>query len=106
MIIGVLGVVTTQNSRKRARGITWFPDNFFPANTGNVLRQSGRKAGDSQEMFTNGGKMNIGDAWSDVDPYDSQPPISKKRRGDNYRYVWKWSFYLFILFINQQDFKK
>ena len=42
MILGVLGVVTTQNSRKRARGITWFPENFFPANGG--LRQSGRKA--------------------------------------------------------------
>jgi Notch-like protein len=30
------------------------------------------------------GKLSIGDTWSDIDPYDPQPPISKKRRGDPY----------------------
>ena len=82
MILGVLGVVTTQNKRKRKSGITWFPEGW---QHGHPLRQSGRKADNSQQMFDPAnGKLNIGETWSDVDPYDPQPPISKKRRGDPY----------------------
>jgi len=90
----VFVVHNTKNGKKRARGITWFPDGFLPATTG-VGSSSHRKGPDGQEMFGtldrfSGSKHpsqydmdHAGynhDGWSDDDP--TEQPLKRSRKND------------------------
>lgn len=88
LLIGVL--VTAQ--RKRAAGITWFPEGFI-RNNSSTRRRSRRRGPDGQEMRNlnkgsigcidvdiNGGHMGP-PHWSDEDDDGSAPPRAKRARG-------------------------
>lgn len=88
LLIGVL--VTAQ--RKRAAGITWFPEGFI-GNNSSTRRRSRRRGPDGQEMRNlNKGSMGCIDLdingghmgpphWSDEDDEGSAPPRAKRARG-------------------------
>lgn len=88
LLIGVL--VTAQ--RKRAAGITWFPEGFISSNS-STRRRSRRRGPDGQEMRNlnkgsmagididvNGGHMGP-PHWSDEDDDGVAPPRAKRARG-------------------------
>lgn len=89
LLIGVL--VTAQ--RKRAAGITWFPEGFIRNNSA-TRRHSRRRVPDGQEMRNlnkgsigcidvdiNGSHMGPPHHWSDEDDDGSAPPRAKRARG-------------------------
>jgi Notch-like protein len=80
-------VITNTKGKKRARGITWFPDGFLQS--GNPLRESHRKGPDGQEMFGVPGSKHpsqydmdlagyVHDGWSDDDPMEQPTKRSRK----------------------------
>ena len=79
LIVVTVGVIV-QTQKKRAKGVTWFPEGFFQAPTQPMKRKS-----DGQEMFGFGhpasrlpSTANI-DGWSDDDPLEQ--PTKKPRHG-------------------------
>ena len=78
LVVVALGVLV-QTQKKRAKGVTWFPEGFFPATTQPLKRKN-----DGQEMFGFGNSRfpssaNM-DGWSDDDPLEH--PSKKRRAGD------------------------
>ena len=88
LVIVCIGVVLQTNKKRKAKGITWFPDNF---QVNRPLRPPGhRKGPDGQEMFgMPGSKMPsqfdldhgyLQDGWSDDDP--AERPSKRQNRRD------------------------
>merc|ERR1719507_1453661 len=88
LVIVCIGVVVQTNKKRKAKGITWFPDNF---QVNRPLRPPGyRKGPDGQEMFgMPGSKMPsqfdldhgyLQDGWSDDDP--AERPSKRQNRRD------------------------
>jgi Notch-like protein len=77
LIVVTVGVIV-QTQKKRAKGVTWFPDGFFP-----TASQPMKRKAENQEMFGFGSRMpsitNM-DGWSDDDPLEH--PTKKVRRGE------------------------
>jgi len=82
LVIFVLIVITVgviiQTQKKRAKGVTWFPEGFFPTTSQPVKRKC-----DGQEMFGFGhpgsrfpSNANM-DGWSDDDPIEHQTKKAK-----------------------------
>lgn len=93
----LLGVLITAQ-RKRAHGITWFPEGFFTASTTGPRRHSRRRGPDGQEMRNlnknnslaciddvnmNSGHMGHSQQWSD-DESDIQQPKRLKMTDTDY----------------------
>ncbi|KAF4523890.1 hypothetical protein B566_EDAN016082 [Ephemera danica] len=101
LIIGLLLFVLVNTQRKRAHGVTWFPEGFLRNNSGQ-RRRSHRRGPDGQEMrnlnkqassncldfdMAMGGMppnmtQNQGPHWSDDDESDLPPPKRMRGPGD------------------------
>jgi len=84
LIVVTVGVIV-QTQKKRAKGVTWFPEGFFPSSANQPVK---RKL-DGQEMFGFGRGSRIPsstnmDGWSDDDPFEQQPSSKKVRRGGDF----------------------
>ena len=71
LIVISVGVIV-QTQKKKAKGVTWFPDGFLPTT------QSTKRKNDAQEMFGFGHMGANIDGWSDDDPLEH--PTKKMRR--------------------------
>ena len=89
LIVVVIGVLMKTKKRK-AKGVTWFPEGFLMSNA--AMRQP--KDATGQDMFGMpapqkfpGSSLNMDyphDGWSDDDPSEQQQPSKKQRRGEEF----------------------
>lgn len=95
LVVGLSLGVLISTHRKKAAGITWFPEGFLRTGSNNSRTSTQRRVPDGQELRTmkqnnmtlscmdmNSGVMTIGrgaGAWSDEDAEGDMPPAKRHR---------------------------